>query len=250
MSSVRDNLSTEEWYTLKTTPIFLKETDGPHDAEKGADKLESLRRSQRFKACDLYLPIVELRELALPLLEWRGKWDSHSKEGNSVEFLEGIRLVSNSLPEASFMHTLGLQSHLQIESLISLAASATDDVRRDLYIQYIIKKKDVFKGSYNSRLIRIPFLPAYVIADGQSKKTLETPNTCFSNSSCAVLNFPTIVPQFQRDAQFLGVREHPDPDQLVERLESLPPSSEDAESVFSYLSSRQSGKFIHTEITH
>ncbi|KAF9088566.1 hypothetical protein BGX23_007256 [Mortierella sp. AD031] len=236
LASVRDTLSSGEMKRLKATPIFPKEdpdavkpeTPPPQPAktEKTEDgSTESPPTPppvpvKRYPANTLYAPNDVLAALGLPMIEWKGRWRSTSDE-------------------AKLLLELGLLTHPSLDVLLTLASPPTDKAIQAKALAYLLENfKTQYTLQYSPSRIKSTFLPT-------TTDKLETPEGCFWNPSCSVMDFPVLREDLRVHAVMLGIRENPLPAKLLERLaQSPPPTKDKARQVFEFLGKFQ-GEFGH-----
>jgi hypothetical protein len=83
LESIQPILTSQEFEHLRQKSAFPTQ-----NAEKEQLAARASRKIQRYKAKDLYEPIVLFRELGLPIIDWGdNQWDSKSNNG---KFLWGV----------------------------------------------------------------------------------------------------------------------------------------------------------------
>lgn len=176
---------------------------------------------RRYKAGDLYVPTETLRNLQLPLIDWR-----HN----------GARWRTGS-DEAKFMELLGLKNHPPLNDLLLLATPQNNNnqVLQKRALSYLIDQYQLYKSQLNVDIIEIPFLPCL---DG---KTYAAPKDCFTSPEVAVLGFKVLHQELVPVRDKLGVREHPTPDRLINEFEKqINTDINSMKSKLEYLASRMS----------
>ncbi|GBB83158.1 hypothetical protein RclHR1_00010040 [Rhizophagus clarus] len=180
------------------------------------------RNIWRKENSDLHLPISELhiplelhRELDLPVIEWKARW-------------------ARNTSEERFLIELGIQQYPTLTTILKLAAPPThSEIRNKALIYFINNFEKKYARSYFATEINIAFLPC--LYDNYAK-----PSECFINSECTIMNFKVINRDYQYHVGKLGVRQHPNHEELLIKLLQNPPRDEDnAEKIFEYLASRQ-----------
>ncbi|KAI8818837.1 uncharacterized protein EV422DRAFT_167088 [Fimicolochytrium jonesii] len=195
-------LQPEEMERLRVTPLFPKEL--PEGSPPTRD---------RYKASDLYVPDDKLRAFNLPILEWKGKWKPNT-------------------PEAKVLKNLGIRTHIPVDEFTLLVSQATPPMRKEIFKYFIENHKTVYAGRYNALKVKTPFLPV------ANSDKLALPSECFSDPASAVLGFQILHPDLREEREKFGVREHPRPEALLERLLAHPPDIVAAPAVFGYLAAR------------
>ncbi|KAK5827481.1 hypothetical protein F5H01DRAFT_331562 [Linnemannia elongata] len=233
LASVRETLSSGEIKRLKATPIFPKEdpdavkpdTPPPQRVKAEGDTTESPPtpppvQVKRYPANALYGPNEVLAPLGLPMIEWKGRWRATSDE-------------------AKLLFELGLLTHPTLDVLLTLASPPTDKDIQAKALAYLLENfKTQYTLQYSPSKVKLTFLPT-------TTGTLETPEGCFWNPSCSVMNFPVLREDLRVHAVMLGIRENPLPARLLERLaQSPPPTKEKGKEVFEFLGKFQ-GEFGH-----
>ncbi|KAG0011532.1 hypothetical protein BGZ80_000622 [Entomortierella chlamydospora] len=234
LTSVRDTLSSGEIKRLKATPIFPKEdfskeisvTPPPVPAKADGTGLESSATPppvlpiKRYPANALYVPTEDHIALGLPVIEWKGRWRS-------------------TLDESKLLLELGLLTHPSLDVLLGLAAPPSEKDIQVKALQYFIDNfKTLYMSQYNPSSIKVAFLPT-------TSGSLETPERCFSNPSCSIMEFPVLREDLRVHAPMLRIRENPLAAKLLERLTQSPPATkEKARQVFEFLGKFQ-GEFSH-----
>ncbi|KAI1317537.1 hypothetical protein EDD11_008231 [Mortierella claussenii] len=231
LTSVRETLSSKEMKRLKATPIFPKEdfTATPHPPSPTTDGTATEAapavtptplRIARYAANALYVPTEDHVALGLPVIEWKGRWRSTSDE-------------------AKLLLELGLLTHPSLQVLLTLTAPPTDKSIQNKALQYFLEHfKLLYASQYEPSSIKVAFLPT-------TDNKLETPEGCFWNPSCSVMDFPVLREDLRVHASMLRIREHPPAVKLVERLGKSSPATKDkARQVFEFLG-RLQGEFSH-----
>ncbi|KAF9933479.1 hypothetical protein FBU30_005320 [Linnemannia zychae] len=225
LTSVRDTLSSGEIKRLRATPIFPKED---LDAAKPAPLPQNNTDHgtidspstpppapvKRYPASSLYAPNEVLAALGLPMIEWKGRWRATSDE-------------------AKLLFELGLLTHPTLDVLLALASPPTDKAIQARALAYLLENfKTQYTLQFSPSKIKATFLPT-------TTGTLETPEGCFWNPACSVMDFPVLREDLRVHAAMLGIREYPLPAKLLDRLTQSPPSTKaKAKEVFEFL-----GKF-------
>ncbi|KAF9328391.1 hypothetical protein BGZ91_001028 [Linnemannia elongata] len=175
---------------------------------------------KRYPANALYAPNEVLAPLGLPMIEWKGRWRATSDE-------------------AKLLFELGLLTHPTLDVLLTLASPPTDKDIQAKALAYLLENfKTQYTLQYSPSKVKLTFLPT-------TTGTLETPEGCFWNPSCSVMNFPVLREDLRVHAVMLGIRENPLPAKLLERLaQSPPPTKEKGKEVFEFLGKFQ-GEFGH-----
>ncbi|RUS35028.1 hypothetical protein BC938DRAFT_476673 [Jimgerdemannia flammicorona] len=199
---------------LRVTTIFPKEGE-KQQIVKSADGKE-VKKIIRYKATDLYAPLDVLRELGLPVLDYKdGKWHSRSRE---AKFLIDV---------------LGLQKHPPLDIILKISANSHDKVLQARALSYFIEYFEIYKSFYDAASVDHPFLPC---ADC---KTFATPSDCFLNPVCEILGFNIIHQDHEMHAAKLGVAHHPSVEVLLNRfLGDIKTDCEKAVKIFEYMASR------------
>ncbi|KAF9202020.1 hypothetical protein BGZ49_007791 [Haplosporangium sp. Z 27] len=231
LTSVRDTLSSSEMRRLKATPIFPREdvtkdksTTPPIPAKANEAGNESPAAPplpvKRYPANTLYAPTEEHVALGLPVIEWKGRWRS-------------------TTDESKLLLELGLLTHPSLSDLLALAAPPSEKDIQAKALQYLIENfKTLYVSQYNPANIKVAFLPT-------TSGELSTPEECFSNPSCSIMDFPVLREDLRVHAVMLRIRENPLAARLLERLTKSPPATkEKAKQVFEYLGKFQ-GEFSY-----
>jgi hypothetical protein len=192
--TIVDKLTSQEWKTLKETALFVAAND-----------------NKRYKANELYAPILKLKDLGLKTIFWHGKW----KAGN----------------ESLFMDQLGLRNVVPLMDLLKLVANSPVDNRLNL-IQFMVKNFEDYTHQYSSDQV-----PAFLPIQGSD--ALVSPTQCYYNGEVSCMNFSVLLPALSTNAALFGVKECPTGDQFLQALKSYPPNLDNADLIFSFLSSRQ-----------
>ncbi|KAF8318815.1 uncharacterized protein EI90DRAFT_2978708 [Cantharellus anzutake] len=204
--SVKEYLTVEELNKLAQTRVFL-----------AVPSERFLDASRRCLARELYVPSDTLRLLGLPILDWQGeKWHSSSRE-------------------AKFMFSLGLQEKPSAEILLPLAVDGGP--HRDAALTYFIQNFYVaYASTYDPEIFAsVAFVPS-IAPDGS--QGFSTPTQVFSESSCSVLGFPVIRPEWKHYSKtHFKLRDSPSSEQVLVALRSAPPHSQaEGRLIFEYLS--------------
>ncbi|KAI8149845.1 hypothetical protein BJV82DRAFT_2121 [Fennellomyces sp. T-0311] len=228
LTSVQGTLSHTEVERLRETPIFTKEGEEPKtriierktgtDAE-GKPIIEKQQKKifRRYKAKDLYTPTDTLRNLKLPLIDWKQRWRTGSDE-------------------ARFMERLGLLATPSATTILTLASPSTNDRQLQMRaLHYFIDNRKQYDDTYRPDQLTIAFLPC---SDG---KTYALPQDCFTNPEAQVLGFHSLHPDLVCVRDKLGIRENPDANRLIEAfLKSVTMDIDKAKRMFEYMASRMS----------
>ncbi|KAK9366545.1 hypothetical protein V1509DRAFT_235521 [Lipomyces kononenkoae] len=194
---------------------FLKANDVVASETKGDDRLH--------RACDLYQPTDDHRELNLAVLKWPTDWNPRSTE-------------------ATFLFRIGLNQYPSVQTVINLAATADSPRLRDKALAYFVRFFDEnrYRAVYNSRR-PTKFLPA-TVNKGEKKETIiVSPSECYSSSQVDIFDFPVLREDLQVEAWKFGVAMYPPIDMVVKRLTSKPPKTvEQASKMFNYMASKLS----------
>ncbi|KAG0309556.1 hypothetical protein BGZ98_001297 [Dissophora globulifera] len=232
LASVRDTLSSGEMKRLKATSIFPREDlektkippPPPPKAEDAASESAATPTPpaapiKRYPANTLYAPTEEHAALGLPVIEWKGRWRS-------------------TFDEAKLLLELGLLTHPSLEVVLGMVATSTDKGVQAKALQYFFEQ---FKTQYSAKYSpknQVAFLPT-------TSGSMETPEGCYTNPACSVMDFPVLREDLRVHASSLRIRENPDAAKLLDRLAKSPPKTkEKARLVFETLSKFQ-GEFQH-----
>ncbi|CAO3616217.1 unnamed protein product [Cunninghamella blakesleeana] len=234
LTSVQSTLSSIETRRLRETAIFTKEGEPPKVKEslkpsgkvddEGKPIMEKFNKQiyRRYKASDLYVPTETLRNLQLPLIDWKH---------NNARWRTGS-------DEAKFMELLGLKTHPPLNDLLLLATPQNNNNNPALQkraLSYLIDQYQQYRSQLNVDKIEIPFLPCL---DG---KTYAAPKDCFTSPEVAVLEFKVLHQELVPVRDKLGVREHPTPDRLINEFEKqINTDVNSMKSKLEYLASRMS----------
>ncbi|KAI9246456.1 hypothetical protein BDA99DRAFT_592382 [Phascolomyces articulosus] len=235
LTSVQGTLSQTEMNRLRETPIFTKEGEEPRtkmvDRKTGKNdpdgnpivEKQEKKIYRRYKAKDLYTPTEALRNLKLPLIDWK----SQGRGTGST----GWRSTSD---ESRFMAQLGLLSTPSLSCILALASPATDDKQLQMRaLHYFIDNHKQYEDTYHPSQIDVAFLPC---SDG---KTYSIPNECFTNPEVQVLGFNSLHRDLVCVRDKLGIRENPDARRLVEAfLRSITKDVEKAKRIFEFMAGR------------
>ncbi|KAF9371790.1 hypothetical protein CPB97_001717, partial [Podila verticillata] len=228
LTSVRDTLSSGEIKRLKATSIFPREdlskppTPPPKDSESPTSSTPPPPVPvRRYAANTLYVPSGVLADLGLPVIEWKGSW----------------RATSN---EAKLLLELGLLTHPSLDVILGLASLPTEKDIRAKALTYLLENfKTLYTLQYTPSKVNVAFLPTTKL------DVLETPDGCYYNPACTVMDFPVLREDLRQYAVMLGIRESPLPARLLERLsKNRPETKAKAQQVFEFLG-RFQGDFQH-----
>ncbi|CAO3598362.1 unnamed protein product [Absidia cylindrospora] len=213
LTSVQSTLSSNEIRRLQETAIFTKEGEpakqkegsrptGKMD-EEGKPEMEKFTKKiyRRHKASSLYAPTDTLRNLQVPLIDWKGNGNVRWRQGSD---------------EAKFMEKLGLRSSPPLQEILQLAAPKSNNNDRQLQtraLTYFIENRQTYSPDYDINKIDLAFLPC------QDGKTYASPKNCFTNQDATVLNFQVLHQDLILVRDKLGVRENPSPDRLLEAFQ-------------------------------
>ncbi|KAA1076386.1 hypothetical protein PGT21_005519 [Puccinia graminis f. sp. tritici] len=210
--SVKDILTDTEVDKLRQTSWLPKEGEPKAIPPPGPDGQALKPKTKRYFASQLYEPSVANQELQLPLVEWPGKWRSTSEEAKLLFFL-------------------GLNKMPSVDALLDLAANPKDVQLREKALQFFLEHFADYRAVYrpNSEM------PAFVPCDGGLFK----PGDAYSNPEAAVMGFNVLQNKYLADYQKFGLKQNPDPQQLLDRLlQHRPSDAKKAKAVFEYLSTR------------
>ncbi|OAV92499.1 hypothetical protein PTTG_01164 [Puccinia triticina 1-1 BBBD Race 1] len=210
--SVRDTLTDFEVDKLRQTNWLPKEGEPKVVPPPGPDGKAREPKTIRYSASQLYEPSVANQELQLPLVEWPGKWRSTSEEAKLLFFL-------------------GLNKMPSIEALLNLAANPKDAQLREKALQFFLEHFGDYRAAYRPS----PDMPAFVPCESGLFK----PGDAYSNPEAAVMGFNVLQNKYLSDYQKFGLKQNPDPQELLDRLlKQTPPDPKKAKTVFEYLSTR------------
>ncbi|KAN0125288.1 Protein of unknown function (DUF3684) domain containing protein [Lactarius tabidus] len=221
--SIQSTLTPQELERLRHTSAFPKE---------GADKEPSVpstsRKVQRYKAMDLYEPVVIFRELGLPIIDWGvdTRWKPSSDE-------------------AKFLISLGLRRSPPLSELLNITASDNQTVREKALTFFLdnlsLKYSDYDPNNYRD----LAFVPAL----RGSEKVLAKPFELYASPEWAALGFLVIDPLIRDIAvSKLKLNSHPPTSEILALLERSPPSDDStARQWFEVLSGRVP-EFSSTEL--
>lgn len=207
LASVQDDIPASDISRLKETKICTAE-----DCES------ETARKRRYKISDLFEPKDSLRKLELPIIEWRGKYQPHSKE-------------------ARFLSKLGLRAYPSAAEVIGIIAKAAAEGNESLFVKsmayFTTEYHNNGYASFDASQVTTPFLPV------EGSKKLSTPRICFTNEGAALFNFDILRRDLHPHATKLGVREHPPIGECVKFVLQNPPmTSREARNVFGYMAGR------------
>lgn len=230
LASVQSMLSSKEINRLQETAIFPKVEDEIPTAAAQANgkpingkvsngsvsEIPALKTTpKRYKAKELYAPLMELKTLKLPTIRWDGKWKPASEE-------------------CKFLEVLGLRTYPTLSILLKQASKEqSSQADRNQALKYFIDNFDkYYQADYNPTTVEEAFIPC---RDGQYSRPYE----CFGNAQSSVLGFKVIHPELNAVRDKLGVREDPDSTQLLRAfLGCIQTDQEKAKAVFNYMASR------------
>lgn len=203
LASVKGRLSELELTRLSKTPFLQEEKN-----EKGA--------KIRYAAHDLFAPTETMKKLGLPIIKWpAGKWR-----------LQG--------PEAQFLISLGLKVFIPLSLIIEKASSKNSDKNgRKIALRYFVDNyNSLYSTVYEASKVSTPFLPC------SDTEELQIPSNCFSDSRCSCMGFHVLSKEWSDHAEVFGVISGPSTRVLIAKLSSLKLSQAEANTVFTYLSTR------------
>lgn len=209
-----------KWSTVDLVKYLTKNLNAlkPSDWQvlRGDGVFES-SDGRRCQASDLFAPNKELASLGFPVLKWEEAWDSTGKE-------------------ASLLERLGLRSFPTEFELFEKAFSTGAPSQQDIAIWYYLKHYD--SNGYSSKKVakvRYPIITCTL----QGKQQRRPPSDCFYDSGAAQFGFAIVTADLRQDAWKLGVAKSPTMHSVLEELTRAPPRTRaDAESKFTYLSTR------------
>ncbi|RGB36391.1 hypothetical protein C1646_758117 [Rhizophagus diaphanus] len=209
LASKSNDLKQNDKNMLKSRNIWPKENPGS-------------QQIQHYVISDLHIPLELHRELGLPVIDWKVRW---------------VR----DTPEERFLIELGIQQYPTIAKILELAAPTTYSDIRYKALRYFINNFDrKYYRNYYADEINVAFLPC--LHDNYAK-----PLECFINPECTVMSFKVINRDLQNQVGKLGVRQHPNREELLSKLLQNPPRDVvNAEKFFGYLASRQTD-FNHSD---
>jgi hypothetical protein len=136
---------------------------------------------------------------------------------------------------------LGLREYPPLKKILELAANSYNPRIRDKALKYFLDHFEIAYSKNYDPKINIPFLPCSI------PNIYAKPSECFINPECKIMKFQVIDQNLKFRVETIGVRQHPDHDQLIDKLIKDPPLDKDkAKAVFEYLASQQ-GNFIHSD---
>ncbi|CAG8842520.1 2605_t:CDS:1, partial [Racocetra persica] len=144
---------------------------------------------------------------------------------------------------AKFLFSLGLRESPPLNIILQLAdVSNSDAALRSKALKYFMDNfKDKYSSVYKAEEVKVSFLPC------TDPKIYATPMGCFSSQECTIMNFNALHQDLRFRADELGIRQHPNREQLLNRLIQNPPENEQrAKEIFGYLASRL-GDFNQTD---
>ncbi|CAN8095710.1 unnamed protein product [Discula destructiva] len=211
LTSVRDDIPSDDLKKLKTTPLC--------PAEAGPPGMEPTQASSKlYKVSELFEPKSELRDIGLPLLQWPGPPGS-------------FRAGSN---EGRFLTSLGLRPHPSVPELIDLMA-CSDATLRDKARNYLV----TYHGVNGYAAFNIGATKKAIMPLQGNSKMLAAPSACYTNARASVLGFNILANDLHQHASKFGVAQNPPIDSCVARLVASPPSDQSAAiPLFEYFASR------------
>ncbi|KAI8902649.1 hypothetical protein BC833DRAFT_616580 [Globomyces pollinis-pini] len=198
LSSIQSKLTPSELSTLKSNSLFVSMNND----------------EKRYRASELYCPSDKLKSFGLPILKWTGNW----------------KFIGD---EATFMKSIGLRTHIDLNTLFTMINTAKAEERK-MYLKYFIDNyKSEYEGVYNSSSVHTPFIPT-------DEANLCLPKDCFSESASKVMGFQIIESSLQAHSEKFGVESYPNGDLLIKKLRDSLPNMSNAKDIFNFLASRQS----------
>jgi Protein of unknown function (DUF3684) len=207
LASVSDDIPAKDIERLKNTKICLAE-----------DPASSQPSRQRYKISELFEPKESHRKLGLPVIDWPGKYLSHSKE-------------------AQFLSKMGLRGHpsaMEVIEIMAKAASADDTALQTKSMSYFITEYHTNKyNTVDMRKITVPFLPI------EGGKKLSAPKDCFTHEGASLFGFDILKRDIHPHSTIFGVHEHPPMVDCVQYILSTPSkTTTEAKSLFAYMAVR------------
>jgi hypothetical protein len=207
LASVRDDIPAKDIDRLRNTNICTAES-----AESGTSG------RARYKISGLFEPKESHRKLGLPVIEWVGKYSSHSKEGQ-------------------FLSTLGLRSHpsaTEVIEIMAKAAASGDSALQAKSMSYFITEYHTNKyTTLNMSKVTLCFLPV----DGLNK--LSAPKDCFTHEGASLFGLDILRRDLHPHAAMFGVQEHPPIVDCVQYIVRNPPKTvNEAKGIFAYMAIR------------
>ncbi|KAJ2999974.1 hypothetical protein HDV02_001231 [Globomyces sp. JEL0801] len=198
LSSIQSKLTPSELSTLKSNSLFVSMNND----------------EKRYRASELYCPSDKLKSFGLPILKWTGNW----------------KFIGD---EATFMKSIGLRTHIDLNTLFTMINTAKAEERK-MYLKYFIDNyKSEYEGVYNPSSVHTPFIPT-------DEANLCLPKDCFSESASKVMGFQIIESSLQAHSEKFGVESYPNGDLLIKKLRDSLPNMSNAKDIFNFLASRQS----------
>lgn len=142
---------------------------------------------------------------------------------------------------AKLLSQLGLKSYIPLQDLLNLISTSSPFSMRPGFFTYFQENFDsIYSKGYDVSNMHTKFLPITGAGD-----VLMTPNECYLEQECSILGFPIVQAPLKSFSTKLGVKPHPDAVSLIKQLKETGRvwKPEDAKSVFTYLASRQHGRF-------
>ncbi|EEA26924.1 hypothetical protein TMatcc_004794 [Talaromyces marneffei ATCC 18224] len=203
LTSVRDDIPAKDIERLRNAKICLAENSSSR---------------KRYKISELFEPQESHRKLGLLVIDWPGKFLSHSKE-------------------AQFLSALGLKRHpsaIEVIEILANAALAEDTALQAKSMSYFITEYHSNKyNQVNMELVTIPFLPI------EGNKKLSVPKDCYTHEGAALFGFDILRRDLHPHSNIFGVREHPPVMECVQSILKAPPKTpSEAKTVFAYMAVR------------
>ncbi|PLN79249.1 HATPase domain protein [Aspergillus taichungensis] len=209
LASVRDDIPANDIKRLKNTSICTAELSS---GDSGASA------RTRYKIFELFEPKDSIRALGLPVIEWPGKYQPSSREGN-------------------FLATLGLRSFPSAPEMLQIITKAASNNNWSLHGKamsyYIAEYHDNGYSTFDCSTYDIPFLPL------EGSSSLSVPMQCFTDENATLCGFKILRRDLHPHASKFGVKQHPSLTECLDYLIQHPPSTKrDARVLFKYLGGR------------
>ena len=139
---------------------------------------------------------------------------------------------------------MGLRVHPKLNKIIELAGNQYNPKIRDMALRYFLSNFEVAYAEdyyhYNYPKTNIEFLPC------SDPSIYAKPSECFISPECDIMKFRVVHQDLQFAVEKIGVRQHPDHNQLINRLTENPARDKNkAKAIFEYLATQQ-GNFTHS----